>query len=266
MISTSETSRPNGFLGQSPSLQATKALLLVGGLGTRLRAVVPGAPKPLAPVGDRPFLELLVRQLASQGLRQLVMCTGHMADQIDQLFGDGSRFGAAIKYSRESEPLGTAGAIKFAERFLQEATDFLVLNGDSFLEVDLLELLRAHRSHGALATIAVVQVDDAARYGTVRADESNKILEFCEKTGHNSPGLINAGIYVFNRAILEHIPAGPASLEKDVFPKLLERGLYAVKQQQGLFIDIGTPADYAKAQQLIDRLRAASGTGATAKA
>ena len=234
-----------------------KAVLLVGGLGTRLRTVVPSAPKPLAPVGDRPFLELLIRQLGSQGIRNLVLCTGYLADQIEGAFGDGRDLGVAIEYSKEPHPLGTGGALKFAERFLHGVSDFLVMNGDSFLELDLRRLRQFHRTHGGLATMAVVPVENAGRYGTVRLDSQNRVTEFREKTGSDSPGLINAGVYMFNSAILRDIPAGPVSLEKEIFPRLLERGIYAVRER-GVFIDIGTPADYALAQQLFDRLRRAS--------
>jgi D-glycero-alpha-D-manno-heptose 1-phosphate guanylyltransferase len=228
----------------------TKAVLLVGGLGTRLRPLLSSAPKALAPVGNRPFLELLVRQLGNQGIKNLVMCTGYLGDQIEQQFGDGSRFGVTIEYSRESSPLGTGGAVKLAERSLQGCADFLVMNGDSFLEIDFLSLLQYHRSHRATATLAVIQVDDSSRYGTVRINADDRVVEFCENTGQNSPGIINGGVYVFSTAVLERIPAGQVSLEKDVFPKLVDEGVFAAKQQ-GLFIDIGTPVDYARAQQLL---------------
>jgi len=222
-----------------------------------LRTVVPSAPKPLALVGSRPFLELLIQQLAGQGIRSLIMCTGYLADQIEGEFGDGSGLGVTIEYSKEPEPLGTGGAVKFAEGFLQGVPDFLVMNGDSFLELDLNQLIQLHRMHGSLATMAVVSVENAGRYGTVYVDSGNRVTEFCEKTGSDSPGLINAGVYVFSPAILELIPTGPVSLEKDVFPTLLDRGVYAVRQK-GVFIDIGTPADYAHAQELSDRLRRAT--------
>ncbi len=235
----------------------TKAVLLVGGLGTRLRTVVPSTPKPLAPVGDRPFLELLIRQLGNQGIRNLILCTGYLADQIEREFGDGSDLGVSIEYSKELQPLGTAGALKFAERFLQGVPEFLVMNGDSFLELDLRQLMQFHRTRGGLATMAIVSVENASRYGTVHVDSANRITKFLEKTGDACPGLINAGIYVFSPAILEHIPTGPVSLEKEVFPRLLDQGVYAAREH-GVFIDIGTPADYATAQQLSDRLRRAT--------
>jgi NDP-sugar pyrophosphorylase family protein len=215
--------------------------------------LVPSAPKPLAPVGDRPFLELLIRQLREQGIRQLVLCTGYLADQIEAEFRDGRDLGVAIEYSKEIQPLGTAGAIKLAETLLQSVSEFLVMNGDSFLEIDFGHLIRFHRAHGGLATVAVVSVENAGRYGTVLADSRHRVAAFSEKTGNDAPGLINAGVYVFSGALLDQIPAGPSSLEKDVFPKILDLGVYAAVQR-GMFIDIGTPGDYARAQVLLDRL------------
>ena len=155
-------------------------------MGTRLRPVLSGKPKPLAPIGDISFLEMLVLQLRSQGLRNLVMCTGFEADQIHQEFGDGHKWNVNINYSEETQPLGTAGAIKLAERFLQKSPDFVVMNGDSFLELDLRQLIRFHREHGGLATIAVRRVPDAARYGTVHVDAQNRVTRFSEKMGIES--------------------------------------------------------------------------------
>jgi NDP-sugar pyrophosphorylase family protein len=238
-------------------MRDAKAVLLVGGLGTRLRSVVPNTPKVLASVGKTSFLELLIEQLRSQGIRRLVMCTGYLADQIETQFGDGRAWGAAIEYSKEERALGTAGAIKNAERFLQDVPAFVVMNGDSFLEVDLSLLMDFHCRHSALATMAVRRVEDTSRYGTVHVDGTGRVTEFAEKTGRGIPGLINGGVYVFSQDVFRHIPQGPASLEKDVFPALLEFGVYA-QEQHGMFIDIGTPADYERAQQLYDSLKAAA--------
>jgi D-glycero-alpha-D-manno-heptose 1-phosphate guanylyltransferase len=228
-----------------------KALLLVGGLGTRLRSVVSSKPKVLASIGNESFLELLVRHLRSQGVRQLVMCTGYLADQVEHEFGDGNRWNVTIEYSKEEIPLGTAGAVKLAWHYVDDCPEFLVLNGDSFLEINYEDLVGFHRRrHQAAATIAVIRVQDASRYGTVRIDSDSRITGFAEKTGDNSPGLINGGVYVFNRAVREFIPEGPASLERDVFPRLLDQGVYAY-EQRGMFIDIGTPSDYLRAQELL---------------
>jgi NDP-sugar pyrophosphorylase family protein len=245
-----ETNTPGRLVAAQ---QGTPAFLLVGGLGTRLQSVLPSTPKPLARVGNMPFLELLVLQLRSQGIRRIVLCTGHLASQIEQEFGDGRKWDVAISYSQESQPLGTAGAVKLAEGYLKQASDFLVMNGDSFLELDLRQLLQFHREHGGLVSMAVRKVPDAARYGTVHMDANHRVVGFSEKTGATVPGIINGGVYVFNRAVLDRVPQGPASFEKDVFPSVLEQGVYAL-EQHGMFIDIGTPEDYARAQTLCQSL------------
>jgi len=234
-----------------------KAVLLVGGLGTRLRSTVPELPKPLASVGDRPFLELLVRQLERQRIRDLVMCTGYLAEQIEEVFGNGRDFGTVIEYSKETVPLGTAGALKVAQRYVQDDPEFLVLNGDSFLEIDFNEFVDSHRKHGSVATMAVVPVKNASRYGTVQVQADGKVIRFAEKTGRDAPGIINAGVYVFGRTVFAHVPEGPASLEREVFPHLMEQGVYAA-QQRGMFIDIGTPDDYARAREMCHHLTKAA--------
>lgn len=235
-----------------------KAVLLVGGLGTRLRSAVPSLPKPLASVGDKPFLELLVRQLGKQGIRHLVMCTGYLAEHIEGVFRDGSDLGGTIEYSREAVPMGTAGALKLAQHHVQHESEFLVLNGDSFVEIDFNQLLACHRKHGGLVTMAVVPVQDASRYGTVRLGANGRLLGFVEKTGKKAPGIVNAGVYVFENAVLARIPEGPASLEQNVFPGLLQQGVVYAVEQRGLFIDIGTPDDYERAKKMCDSLATAA--------
>ncbi|SRR6266496_571470 len=233
--------------------QDIPAVLLVGGLGTRLRSVVPNAPKPLATVGDKTFLEFLVRQLRSQGIHQLVMCTGYLAEQIESQFGDGGHWDVSIAYSRELQPLGTAGAVKLAEPYLKGAAEFVVMNGDSFMEVDLDLLLQFHRERKAIVSMASRRVENSGRYGTVRVEAGGRVAGFMEKTGSEAPGIVNAGVYIFEREVLQSIPQGPCSLEKDIFPRLLSRGVYAL-EQHGVFIDIGTPEDYTRAQEICHRL------------
>jgi NDP-sugar pyrophosphorylase family protein len=235
-------------------MQDVKAILLVGGTGTRLRSVLPFKPKALAPIGEKSFLDLIVRQLQLQGIRHLVMCTGYLAEQIESRFGDGCLWDVSIEYSKEEEPLGTAGAIKRAHCYLRNIPEFLVLNGDSFLDINFHDLIAFHRSHaGAVVTMAVVRVEDAGRYGTVLLDASDRVTNFAEKTGSHLPGLVNGGAYVFSQAVWRHLPEGPATLESDVLPGLCEHGVYG-KEQRGMFIDIGTPADYARAQELLRSL------------
>jgi NDP-sugar pyrophosphorylase family protein len=242
----------------SYSSEGTKAVLLVGGLGTRLRSVVSSTPKPLASVGDRPFLELLVRQLSCQGIRRLVLCTGYLAEVIEKQLGDGGKSQVTIEYSKEPHPMGTAGAVKLAEQLLRDVSDFLVMNGDSFMEIDFQALINAHSKCGGIATIAVLRMKYEMRYGTVQVTTEDRISGFTEKSESDGTGFVNAGIYVFSRRIFDHIPEGPVSLERDIFPKLLDQGLYASKQH-GVFIDIGTPEDYTRAQGLVRRLYEAAG-------
>ena len=241
-------------------MRDVKAVLLVGGLGIRLRSAVPSAPKVLASVGKRSFLQLLVSQLRSQGIHRLVMCTGYLAEQIEKEFGNGQASDVAIEYSREEQPLGTAGAVKLARHYLKDDSEFLVMNGDSFLEIDFHNFMEFHRSHEAMASIAVLRVEDTNRYGTVNVDADGRVMGFAEKTGREVPGLVNGGVYVFNHAVLQSIPEQPASPEKDIFPRLLDQGVYA-QEQHGMFIDIGTPTDYARAQKLCDSLNDAASRG-----
>jgi NDP-sugar pyrophosphorylase family protein len=173
-----------------------KAVLLVGGRGTRLRSVVASAPKPLASIGKKSFLELLVRQLRHQAFTRLVMCSGYLADQIEDQFGDGRDWDVSIEYSREQEPLGTAGALRLARPFLEGEPEFVVMNGDSFLQLDFAQLLRFHRSRKGFATMAVVPAENAERYGTVRVGAEQRVVGFSEKTGSQKPGVINAGVRI----------------------------------------------------------------------
>ena len=233
-----------------------KALILAGGLGTRLQEVVPDRPKTMAKVKGKPFLEYLVGQLHSQGFEELVLCVGHLAEHIEAYFGDGSRWGVRIQYAVENTPLGTAGAIRNASHLVEGA--FLVLNGDTYLEADFRQLLAAHRRCRAadpdlLGTIATLRVEDAAAFGTLEFDGQNRILRFREKVTAQA-GRINGGVYVLEPAFLDLIPPGqPVSIERDTFPLLLERGYnlraYRVK---GFFVDIGTPEGYRRFQRYVE--------------
>jgi NDP-sugar pyrophosphorylase family protein len=180
-----------------------------------------------------------------------------MADQVENAYGNGDSWELAIEYSRESQPMGTAGALKLAAPLLQDSPFCIVMNGDSFLEIDLESLLNFHRAQRGPITVAVVRVPNTSRYGTVVVGSDDRIERFEEKTGREVPGLINAGIYVIDRNVLRHIPDGPGSLERDIFPQWLERNVYAF-ESSGVFIDIGTPEDYAKAQAIYDSLENAA--------
>jgi NDP-sugar pyrophosphorylase family protein len=222
-----------------------RAAILAGGLGTRLEAVTNGRPKPLAEVAGHPFIEYVLRQVARAGVREVVLCTGHRADLVAEALGDGRRLGLSITYSVEEEPLGTGGALKRASALLGDAS-FLVLNGDSFFDISLDELVAVHDANGGLPTIALARVTSTVRYGTVLIDARGRVTEFGEKQGSGGPGLINAGIYLLGPGILDLIPDRPrVSLEHDIFPQLIGSGLLG-RPFDGFFVDIGVPEDYAQ--------------------
>lgn len=228
-----------------------QALILAGGEGTRLRSVLGGTlNKPMAPVAGKPFLEYLIVFLRRQNVDTITLCVGYKADLIEDYFSRGDRWGVRLTYSRETALLGTGGAVKLAEGLTRDE-EFLVLNGDSFFDVDLGELVRFHRATGAAATLALAQVGNAARYGGVLLDETHRIVRFSEKGGEARVGYINGGIYVLTRAVLDMIPGGHVcSLEREVFPALAGQAVRSLYGHPfpGYFIDIGVPADYERLQ------------------
>lgn len=218
-------------------------IVLCGGLGTRLRSAVSDRPKALAPVGASSFLAIQLELLRDRGARRFVLCVGHMAEQIESAFGDGSDFGVRIDYSHDgAKLLGTAGALKRAERFFAPAA--LVVNGDTYIDVDLGHLVRVHwsaRKRGAVATLTLARMPGAARYGTVEV-EGDRVTGFREKAATDS-GWVNAGVYAIERELLARVPPNEAvSLERDVFPAALRAGLpLAAFAQEEPFTDVGTP-------------------------
>jgi len=225
-----------------------KIIVLAGGLGTRLRGILGTLPKSLAPIGNKPFLEYLLRFIVKQKFRDVIIATGFGAEEIERKIGDGSLLGLQVNYTYEKELFGTGGAIKLAETMI-DSDDFIVMNGDTYLEVNLDDMLRFHRARGALATMALAYKENTGRYGSVRIDKDNKIIAFIEKDDEGRSRYINGGMYVFRKEILGYIPANKAySLEREVLPTLVGRGLYGFPGD-GYFIDIGIPGDYEKAKK-----------------
>jgi histidinol-phosphate phosphatase family protein len=225
----------------------TTAAILAGGLGTRLRPVISDRPKVLAPVNGRPFLAYLLNQLLEAGVRRVVLCTGYLGEQVRQIFGD--RYGAlSLVYSQESEPLGTGGALRLALPLL-DSDPVLVMNGDSYCQVDLNAFLRWHKERRATASLLLTWVSNTGRYGRVLVNEEGIVQSFKEKGGTRGAGFINAGIYLLSREVLQSIPAHTVvSLEHQVFPSWIGRGLYGYAGGSS-FLDIGTPESYAAAQR-----------------
>ncbi|MDD2898662.1 MAG: nucleotidyltransferase family protein [Desulfuromonadaceae bacterium] len=219
-----------------------KAVILAGGQGTRLKSVIHDIPKPMAPVQGRPFLEFLVSRLIGEGVCTIILSVGYLHKQIMDHFGDGSNLHATIEYCIEHEPLGTGGGVREALR-MADSDDVLVMNGDTFAAVDVKNVVKHHKQLGAVMTMVAIPVVDASRYGTVNISSEGLVTAFAEKK-RSDVALINSGVYIVNKKLLDIIPAGTVSLELDVLPELAEKGLLAAQIQDVPFIDIGVPSDY----------------------
>lgn len=217
-------------------------LILCGGLGTRLRPVVSDRPKPMAVVGGRPFLDILIGYVSRFGFRHFILCTGHMGDFIGRYYGEKDR-GLRISISREQLPLGTAGAIKNAERFIRGNT-FVCLNGDSMCGVDLKDFLKFHAGKRALASVVLGRDADGGGCGVARVDWNSRVTDFSEKAPVKG-AYQSAGIYIFEKRLLSLIPRGrKVSLEYDVLPRIIGRGVYGYVTGKRFF-DIGTPEGFS---------------------
>ena len=247
-----------------------QAILLCGGMGTRLRSVVADRPKPMADICGKPFLQYLLEMLRDKGITEVIFALGYMGEMIEEYFQDGSAFGLKIAYSYEEEPLGTGGAIRNAlPKILEE--EVLVLNADTYFPMDYQGLLRFHQENDGDFSLATRAVPDISRYGAVRRDSAGRILAWNEKLGDGgqqpgegskqpiegnaqqaasaSPkslsGEINGGIYVMKKSLIAEIPEGKHSLEQDCIPKWLSEGkrIFGLPFH-GYFMDIGIPEDY----------------------
>jgi NDP-sugar pyrophosphorylase family protein len=228
-----------------------RAVVLVGGEGTRLRPLTLHTPKPLLPIADVAFVERQLTWLASHGISEVTLSLGYLPDAFTRHFG-GDRFGdLRLRYAVEDEPLGTAGAIRFAARDIDER--IVVCNGDVLTDLDLGEMFAFHEARGAEATIALTRVEDPSAFGVVPTRDDGEVIAFVEKPppGQAPTNWINAGTYILEPSVLARIPADlNVSIERETFPRMLERPgrLYAV-QSEAYWLDIGTPEKYAQAQR-----------------
>jgi NDP-sugar pyrophosphorylase family protein len=234
-----------------------RAFILAGGLGTRLSGLIPECPKVLAPIAGRPFLDILIQQLWDRGVRRFVLLLGHRAEQVlDFVAARRKAWPADLDIASSVEPrrLGTAGAVKLAQRYCDGR--FLLLNGDTYFDLDVAALLRTHAERAASVTLAAATVSDADRYGRLDVSSTGLVEAFREKDVSAGAGLINAGIYLMEPELFEQIaPDTEVSLERDVFPRLVRAGSpIAVSAQQGAFFDIGTPESYASFVSFCQRL------------
>ncbi len=223
--------------------------ILCGGLGTRLRSVTGEAPKVMAEVGGKPFLDVVIEYLKQQGFQRVILCTGYQASVIEEYYRK-NFFGLSIEFSREQEPLGTGGALKNVQTFIQSDL-FFVLNGDSFCPVDFKNFLNFHKDKQTLATLSVSRVDESKKFGGVALDETNKITGFHEKEEGNNYPYVNAGVYCLSRNIFSLMPEEKKfSLEYDFFPKMVKENIYGFFVEKSFF-DIGTPERLKKARKEI---------------
>lgn len=227
-------------------------IILSGGLGTRLRSVLPEKQKVLAEVMGEPFLVQILNWIHKNSLSRIIMALGYNAHQVVEFFENNSHFNTLRPIlSIEPKPLGTAGALRYAFDKIKSKT-VLVLNGDSFAPIDLESMINMHSKKGAKITLAVTFVENISRFGVVQVGEGGLITNFCEKptnVENSSGGYINTGIYLFDKNVIKKIPEGKnLSLEHDVFPDYINKGLFGFMQKVP-FIDIGIPEDYKRMAQ-----------------
>jgi D-glycero-alpha-D-manno-heptose 1-phosphate guanylyltransferase len=230
-----------------------QAIVLAGGLGTRLRGVVDDVPKPMAPVRGRPFLAFVLDQLADTGFHTAVLAVGYRHEAIRSHFGEVYR-GLALRYSVEDEPLGTGGAIRLAWAEIA-ASDVFVLNGDTYLELDARAMLKAHVHHRAQLSLAVCHVPDAKRYGALNVSEG--IVRGFREKGQAGPGWINGGTYILGAGLRDRLPERAAfSFEHELLVPDTQYLQPLAFPTSGLFIDIGIPEDYRRAEEILSSRRA----------
>lgn len=224
-----------------------EAILLAGGLGTRLQKTVPDLPKPMAPVNDRPFIEYLLDFLISNHIRKFIFSVGYKHETFVNYFTDDYR-DCRILFSVEQEPLGTGGGIRKALEFV-ESSEVLVMNADTFFRLDVSAMYNSHKKTNADLTIALRQMDDVSRYGCVEIDKDMHVTGFAEKKSITGKGFINGGVYILKRTFFEKLPLPEKfSLEKDCLEKYFNILKIGGFPSSGYFLDIGIPEDYEKAQ------------------
>ena len=226
------------------------ALILCGGLGTRLQSVVNDRPKPMARVDGVPFLEYLIQQYQNAGFRRFILCAGYRAEVIRRYF-ESVEHGIEVVISQEPHPLGTAGAVRYAASRLDSET-CVVANGDSYCPVDLRAFLGFHQTLQAAMSMVAIPTEDASAYGSIVMDEDHRILAFHEKRPVR-PSWISAGIYCFDRQLIDRIPDGcRVSLENESFPQWIAQGIRCFAYTTTCtLLDIGTPERYALAQSVM---------------
>lgn len=230
-----------------------KAIIIAGGLGTRLRPLTYNRPKPVMPVANKPFVLHQMELLKKYGIKEIILNLHYLSDSIKLIFGDGTDFGIKIDYSIEKTPLGTAGAVKNAEEYFLNEDLLVVFNGDVLTDINISEIINFHKKNNALATITLTRVEDPTPYGLVLTDASGRVLKFLEKPSweHVSDNTINAGTYILDPKIFKDVPKNSiVSFERDLYPRLLAEGKRIFGFiSDSYWVDIGSPQKYLKAHR-----------------
>ena len=228
-------------------------IILAGGLGTRIRELVSDRPKVLAEIKGKPFIFQLLNQLASLNVKEVIISTGYMADEVEKALGPNYN-GLKLQYSKEEKPLGTAGALRLASVRIN-SPECLIMNGDSFVEFELDALCSFHIKKNAGITMLVKKIDDIKRFGVVELNSNNEIIRFIEKGSLVGKGFINAGVYLMESELINTIPLKmPCSLEYDFFPMKVSKSLFA-HEVSGRFIDIGTHESFYEANKFFETIK-----------
>lgn len=233
-----------------------KGLILAGGFATRLRPLSCSKPKLLFPVVGIPLIDLMITWLKKGGVREVILAVNHLSERLRLEVGE-RRLGCRVRFSVETEPLGTAGPIRLAKTLLDPGEQFVVVNGDIVSDIDIRGMVKAHQTRSATATVALVFVSDPQQYGSVRVSSEGRIARFEEKAiAHSRSTLVNAGVYVLSPEVLDFIPSrGPVSLERAVFPTLARNDAMWGWKHRGYWYDIGRIPEYVKANMDILRKR-----------
>lgn len=232
--------------GMESNLHEMRALILVGGYGTRLRPLTLSRPKPLVEFANKPMLLHQMEALVAAGVTEIVLAVSYRAEQMEQeLSEEAKKLGVSLVFSHETEPLGTAGPLALAKDILGSSdVPFFVLNSDIICEFPFKDMMAFHHSHGQEGTIVVTKVEEPSKYGVVVYGEQGRIQSFIEKPQEFVSNKINAGMYILNPSVLRRIQLRPTSIEKEVFPEMVDDGQLYAMELQGFWMDVGQPRDF----------------------
>ena len=217
-----------------------QAVIMAGGYGTRLKPLTNELPKPMVPIIDKPIINYIINTLKKYGITDIIVTLGYKPERIIDYLGDGSDLGVKVRYSVENIPLGTAGGVKKIADMIDGT--FVVISGDALTNIELDSMMSHHMSHGKLMTMAVKEMDDVTGFGVVKCDEDGAVTSFIEKPKHSLDKLVNTGIYILEKKVLNYIPEGKYDFARDLFPAMMNN--LSAYRMKGYWSDIGTLSSY----------------------